>query len=180
MIKIVSVFGAGRAGVGDKNYVVAEQLGRALAEAGFTIANGGYGGTMEASARGAKEAGGEVIGVTCSAFKRGRANKFISREIVTKSLDERLEKLIGIGNACVVLPGGTGTLLELAMVWELKNKGFLSEAKPIILLGEYWSRLVELMATDDADSRRHLLFADEPKNVIKILKTCSRVSKDLK
>ena len=52
MIKIVSVFGTGRAKPGDKNYVLAEQLGEALAEAGFAIANGGYGGTMEASAKG--------------------------------------------------------------------------------------------------------------------------------
>ncbi len=170
MIKTVSVFGTGRAGAGDKNYVLAENLGRALARAGFTIANGGYGGTMEASAKGAGQAGGEVVGVTCSAFKKGHANKFISREIVTKSLNERLEKLVEIGNAYVVLPGGTGTLLELAFVWELKNKGFLGEDKPIILLGEYWQGLAELVAADDAGSRRHLLFASGPEEVVEILK----------
>jgi uncharacterized protein (TIGR00725 family) len=170
MIKVVSVFGTGAAKPGDKKYILAEQLGRLLAESGFAIANGGYGGTMEASAKGASEVGGEVIGVTCSAFGRGQANKFVSREVITKSLNERLDTLISIGSAYVVLPGGTGTLLELAFVWELKNKGFLSEDKPIILLGDYWSRLVELVATDDADSRQHLLWADEPKEVIELLK----------
>ncbi len=170
MIKIVSVFGTGRAKAGDKSYVLAEQLGRALAEAGFAIANGGYGGTMEASAKGASEAGGEVIGVTCSAFGRVSANKYLSREIVTVSLNDRLETLIKLGSAYVVLAGGTGTLLELAFVWELRNKGFLSEDKPIILLGEYWGRLVELVVSDDADSRRHLMFADGPKRVVELLK----------
>jgi uncharacterized protein (TIGR00725 family) len=170
MIKIVSVFGTGRARAGDKNYVLAEQLGGALAGAGFAIANGGYGGTMEASAKGASETGGEVIGVTCSAFGRGAANKFVSREIVTTSLNDRLNTLIKLGSAYVVLPGGTGTLLELAFVWELKNKGFLGEDKPIILLGEYWVGLVELVAADDADGRRHLLFADVPKKVVELLK----------
>ena len=170
MIKIVSVFGTGRARAGDKNYVLAERLGWSLAEAGFAIANGGYGGTMEASAKGTSEAGGEVVGVTCSAFGRGLANKYLSREVVTTSLNERLEKLIELGSAYVVLPGGTGTLLELAMVWELKNKGFLGEDKAIILLGEYWSGLVEFVAADDADSRRHLLFADGPKEVVELLK----------
>ncbi|MFH1370124.1 MAG: LOG family protein [Planctomycetota bacterium] len=173
MIKIVSVFGTGRARAGDKNYVLAERLGRALAGAGFAIANGGYGGTMEASAKGASIAGGEVVGVTCSAFERGQANKFVGREIVTKSLNERLEKLIEIGNAYIVLPGGTGTLLELALVWELRNKAFLGEDKPIILLGEYWSGLVELVASNDADSRRHLLFADGPEKVVEMLKSRS-------
>lgn len=70
MVKIVSVFGTGRAKTGDKNYKEAQELGRLLAGAGFAIANGGYGGTMEASAKGAKEAGGEVVGVTCTAFGR--------------------------------------------------------------------------------------------------------------
>lgn len=170
MIKTVSVFGTGRARPGDKSYASAEELGRLLAEAGFAIANGGYGGTMEAVSKGATEAGGEVIGVTCSAFARGRANKYVSREIGTKSLNERLDKLIELGDAYVVLVGGTGTLLELAMVWELKNKGFLEGGKPIILLGGYWNRLVELVSADDPESRRHLLNACEPKDVIRLLK----------
>jgi len=170
MTKIVSVFGTGKARPGDKSYVLAEQLGKLLAGAGFAIANGGYGGTMEASAKGAKEAGGEVIGVTCAAFSRAGANKYISREIVTSSLNERLDKLIELGSSYVVMGGGTGTLLELALVWELKNKGFLSGDKPIILLGEYWDRLVELVEADDPGSRRHLLRADSPGKVIELLK----------
>ena len=52
----------------------------------------------------------------------------------------------------------------------MRNKGFLSEEKPIILLGEYWSRLLELVAVDDANSRRYLLFANRPEEVVDILK----------
>jgi uncharacterized protein (TIGR00725 family) len=170
MIKIISVFGTGRAKPEDKNYKAARELGRLLAEAGFAIANGGYGGTMEASAKGAKEASGEVIGVTCLAFGRGAANKYVSREIVTNSLNERLDKLIELGSAYIVLAGGTGTLLELAMVWELKNKGFLDGSKPVILLGEHWKPLVELIVKDDPGCREHLLLADEPKDIMRSLK----------
>jgi uncharacterized protein (TIGR00725 family) len=170
MIRVVSVFGTGRAKAGDKNYKTAQELGRLLAEGGFAIANGGYGGTMEASAKGAKEAGGEVIGVTCLAFRRGAANKYVSREIVTKTLNERLDKLIELGSAYIVLAGGTGTLLELAMVWELKNKGFLDRSKPVILLGEYWEPLIEVVVKDDPGCRKHLLLAFEPKDVVRLLK----------
>jgi len=170
MIKVVSVFGTGRVRPGDKNYLFAQQLGGLLAEAGFAIANGGYGGIMEAASKGASEAGGEVIGVTCSAFGKSSVNKFVGREIVTTSLNERLDTLVQIGDAYVVLPGGTGTLLELALVWELKNKGFLSGDKPIILLGKYWNRLIELVAADDPKNRRHILTAVEPKDVIELLK----------
>ncbi len=170
MIKVVSVFGTSRAKPGDKNFATAEELGRCLAEAGFAIANGGYGGTMLAVSKGAKEAGGEVIGVTCSAFKRGSGNKYLSREILTASLNERLDTLVSIGSAYVLLPGGTGTLLELATVWELKNKGFLSGEKPIILLGEYWQALVKLIAIDDKDAAKSLLTAENAEKVIGLLK----------
>ena len=154
----ISIFGTSRARPGEPVFVLAEQLGRALAQAGFVVANGGYGGTMLAGAKGAAEAGGTVIGVTCSAFKRGVANEYVSREIRTDSLDERLATLVRIAQAYVVLPGGTGTLLELASVWELKNKKFLDGDRPIVLLGDFWKPVVDeaLNTFDSPVSRRTL------------------------
>jgi len=167
--RIITIFGTGRAKTGDSVYQLAQETGKLLAQAGFVIANGGYGGTMEAAAKGAAELGGKTIGVTCSAFKGASANKYISREIATSSLDERLETLIKLAEAYVVLPGGTGTLLELAKVWELKNKGFLNQSKPIILVGEFWKPLVDLVAADDADSSRYVQFADKPEKITDFL-----------
>ena len=166
--KTIAIFGTGRAKLGDAAYELAYETGKLLAQAGFTITNGGYGGTMLAVAKGAVEAGGKIIGVTCSAFK-GTANKYISREIVTDSLDERLDTLIKMGQGYVVLPGGTGTLLELAKVWELKNKGFLETDKPIILVGRFWRGLVDLIAADDPDSGRHIKLADGPRQVVELI-----------
>jgi uncharacterized protein (TIGR00730 family) len=166
---IITIFGTSKARSGDAIYALAIETGRLLAQAGFTIANGGYGGTMLAAAKGAAGAGGEIIGVTCSAFKSGRANKYVTREIVTGSLDERLDTLVKLGRAYIVLPGGTGTLLELAKVWELKNKGFIKADKPFILLGGFWKPLVELIATDDADSSRFVKLADGPKQAVEMI-----------
>jgi len=167
--KIVTIFGTARAREGDTIFTLAMETGRLLAQVGFTIANGGYGGTMLAAAKGAAEAGGEIVGVTCSAFKSGRANEYVTREIVTGSLDERLDTLVKLGRAYIVLPGGTGTLLELAKVWELKNKGFLNEDKPVILLGGFWKPLIELIATEDADCSRYVKLADEPKLAVEMI-----------
>jgi len=164
----ITIFGTSRARRGDSAYMLAYQTGKLLAQAGFVIANGGYGGTMEAAAKGAAEVGGKIIGVTCSAFK-SVANEFISREIVTASLDERLDTLIKLGQAYVVLPGGTGTLLELAKVWEFKNKGFLQVRKPIILVGDFWKPLVDLIAMDDPDSSRHIKLAEGPEQAVKLI-----------
>jgi uncharacterized protein (TIGR00725 family) len=160
--RIISVFGTGRARPGEPVFALAEQLGRELAQAGFIVANGGYGGTMLATAKGAAEAGGTVVGVTCSAFGSRAANKYVTRVVVTDSLDERLRNLVKAGRAYVVLPGGTGTLLELAAVWELKNKGFLDRARPIVLLGDFWKPLVDLVSQDDPRCAGDVVLADGP------------------
>jgi uncharacterized protein (TIGR00730 family) len=167
--KIISVFGTSKAMPDSAACKTAGELGARLARAGFAIANGGYGGTMFAAARAASEAGGEVIGVTCSAFNRSGPNEYISREISTDSLNERLNKLIELGDGYVVLPGGTGTLLELAAVWELKNKGFLDGGKPIILMGDFWRPLVELIAAEDARSIGCVDVATTPAKAVEML-----------
>jgi uncharacterized protein (TIGR00725 family) len=167
---VVSVFGTGRVRPGEPVYGFAEQVGRALAQAGFALANGGYRGIMEASAKGAAQAGGTVIGVTCSAFKSSVANEFVTRTVVTGSLNERLDTLVQLGRAYVVLPGGTGTLLELATVWELKNKRFLDQGKPIVLAGGFWHPLADLVACDDPACAKSVVFAETPDEVTERIK----------
>jgi len=162
--RIVTFFGTGSAEPGDNAYQLAYRTAAILSQAGFTIANGGYGGTMTAAAKAAAELGGETVGVTCSAY-RAKANKYISREITTDSLQQRLATLIELGKGYVVLPGGTGTLLELAMVWELQNKGFLDQAKPIILVGEFWKPLTELLWAAQPKSKRYIKSAEQPEKV---------------
>ena len=73
MTKIVSVFGGSAPKPGSApSYAEAQALGAALAQAGWTVATGGYSGVMEAASRGACEAGGHVIGVTCSLIEEWR------------------------------------------------------------------------------------------------------------
>ena len=169
--KTITVFGTSKAQLGDSVFELAETVGRLLAENGFTIANGGYGGTMLAAAKGAAQAGGKVIGVTCGAFKRSKANEFITEEVKTDCLTDRLAKLIELGDGYLVLPGGTGTLLELADVWEHKNKGFSNADKPIILVGAFWQPLVSMMAVADTDSVVYVECAEAVEDAIELLKT---------
>ncbi len=170
--KTVTIFGTSKAKPGDSAYTLAYQIGELLARAGFTIVNGGYGGTMFAVAQAAKKNGAKTIGVTCSAFGQNSANEFITDEITTGSLDERLVTLIKLGQAFVVLPGSTGTLLELAKVWELQNKGFLKTDKPIILVGDFWKPLVDLITAEEPDCGKFLHWANSPEQVMDILIRC--------
>ena len=169
--KIVTIFGTSRAKPGDAIFQLAFQLGSELAGAGFTTANGGYGGTMTASAKAATEAGGKTIGVICSAFDSA-PNEYITRQIATETLTERLDKLIELGDGYIVLPGGTGTLLELAKVWELQNKNFITRAKPIIIIGDFWQKLLDAIAIDDAGAIGIIKKADTAAAAKDILLEC--------
>lgn len=138
---VISVFGSSRPAPGSEAYETARALGAVLARAGFTVATGGYGGAMEGVSRGAREANGKTIGVTAEVF-RTPANQWVTEEIRVKTWQERLFKLVELGAGYVVLPGGTGTLVELAVAWEWINKGFLP-AKPLVVLGEFWRPVVD-------------------------------------
>ena len=143
MKKIITIFGSSKPIDNDEQYVTAYKLGKQLAQSGFNICTGGFNGIMEAASRGAIEGGGEAIGVTVNLWN-GRANKYVTNEIVCDTLFERIDKLIELGNGFVVLQGGSGTLLELAAVWEYFNKGLLAE-KPIACHSGIWKVIVSEM-----------------------------------
>lgn len=147
-MRTITIFGSSLPNESSPAYAEARRLGRLCAEAGLTICNGGYGGLMEATARGAREAGGKTIGVTCAIWA-ARANRWISEEVRTKTFPERLMTLIERGDAYVVLPGGTGTLAELALTWEMMNKSVLSGSvggrKPLLVLSPYWLPVIECL-----------------------------------
>lgn len=141
-MRIVTVFGNGRIDENYPAYQKAVLIGRMLAQAGFTICNGGYGGIMEATARGAKEANGRTIGITTKQFSN-TANRWIDEERKVSSWKDRLFELIETGDAYLVLDGATGTLTELFVVWEMTNKNFLN--KPIILFGPFLQSLLRCL-----------------------------------
>ncbi len=121
----------------------AERLGASLARAGLVVVTGGYGAAMEAASRGAKEAGGYTVGVTCRIFTRP-PNQHLSAKVETDCLLDRLETLLRLGDGYIAGKGGTGTLAEIALAWEYINKRIMPK-KPLVLLGEFWARLPEIM-----------------------------------
>jgi uncharacterized protein (TIGR00725 family) len=139
--KIVTVFGSSRPCGGDVEYEEARELGKALARRGFAVCSGGYGGVMEAVSRGAKEMGGKTYGVTAEFFSR-KANEWVDVEVRKKTWEERLFGLVEMGDGFVACKGGTGTLVELAVVWEMLNKSVM-KAKPCVVYGDFWQPILE-------------------------------------
>src|SRR5512145_1976234 len=102
----VSVFGGSQPREGSAAYDEALNLGRLLAKRGHVVLTGGYIGTMEAVSRGAAEAGGHVIGVTCEEIEKWRnvgANRWVKEERRQKTLNERLQALIEGCDAALAL-----------------------------------------------------------------------------
>jgi uncharacterized protein (TIGR00730 family) len=141
----VSVFGGSQPKPGSEAYIEAQALGRALAEHGHTVLTGGYVGIMEAVSRGAAEAGGHVIGVTCVDIERFRpmgANAWVKEEWRTQTLMERLQTLIDRCDAALALPGGPGTLTEISLMWNLMIIQSL-QPRPLILIGGNWKSVFD-------------------------------------
>jgi uncharacterized protein (TIGR00730 family) len=136
----VSVFGGSQPKEDSTAYAEAMELGKLLAERGHTVLTGGYIGVMEAVSRGAQEAGGHVIGVTCEeieAWRPIKANAWVMEEIRKQTLVERLHTLIHECDAALAMPGGAGTLTEISLLWNLMIVESLHR-RPLILVGRGW------------------------------------------
>lgn len=138
---IVTVFGSSRPREGEADYEEARALGRALAEKGFAVCSGGYGGVMAGVSRGAKDAGGKTYGVTTEFFS-AKANPWIDVEVRVATWQDRLFELIRLADGFAACKGGTGTLVELAVVWEMLNKSVIG-VKPFAVLGDFWHPVIE-------------------------------------
>ena len=153
--RVISVFGSGRVRDEHAVYGQARELGRLLAESGYAVCTGGYGGVMEAALRGAAEAGGSTIGVTLKNSK-SKPNAWVRDAEPMDGWRLRLERLIERGDGYAVLDGGVGTLNEFFMVWEMANKKL--RKKPMIIFGAFLRSLLESLREE-----RGIIFNDDLK-----------------
>jgi len=172
----ISVFGGSQPKEGDTVYTEAQTLGKRLAQRGDTVLTGGYIGTMEAVSQGAFEAGGHVVGVTCDDIEAWRAvspNQWVKEERREKTLIGRLQVLIEDCDAALALPGGAGTLTEIALMWNLMIVESLPR-RPLILIGRGWQSTFdqffkELDVYTSAERRELVGYADDIDTAVKML-----------
>ena len=172
----ISVFGGSQPKEGDAAYEDAYTLGKLLVEAGHMVMTGGYIGTMEAVSRGAYEAGGHVIGVTCTEIENWRdvkPNKWVKEEWRRDTLLERLQLLVVECQAGIALPGGPGTLTEIALMWNLMIVEAIHR-RPLVLVGSCWQSVFDQFFTQQdvyvAENQRKLVhFAKDVKTAVNLL-----------
>lgn len=117
------------------NYVeAARELGQLMAAQGITLVNGaGRTGLMGACTDACLEAGGEAVGVIPQFMvEQHWQHEGMTRLEVTADMHERKERMAQLGDACIALPGGVGTLEELLEIITWKQLGLY--LKPIVVL----------------------------------------------
>src|SRR5882724_681532 len=173
--RIVTIFGGSKSREQDPEYADARRVGQLLAEAGYTICTGGYLGVMEAASRGAREAGGRVLGIVMNQF-RAEPNRYLTDKVATPHFYERLQRLITRSVGFIAIRGGMGTVTELSLVWN-KIQTKVIGPRPLVLLGDCWLPVVEQwqksLAVSDSDVAV-LDFAGTPEEAVDIVKAKSQ------
>jgi uncharacterized protein (TIGR00725 family) len=135
----VAVIGSSGAELGSELALLAEEVGRLLAEAGVTVVCGGMGGVMAAAGRGATEAGGEAIGIV-PGHEVGEANEFCTHVVATGIGHARNLAVVSSGEVVIAIGGEWGTLSEIGFAravgrpvialrsWELSGRERMADA----------------------------------------------------
>lgn len=153
---LVAVCGPG-ATASDELTMLAEQLGRELAQAGLGIICGGRGGVMEAACRGAKAANGLTVGILPT-YNLTDANPYLD-VVICSGLGEARNTLIVASGAVTIAVGGEwGTLSEIALAIKL--------GKPVISLASYGWDIRRASNRDPVDGQ--ILSATNPTEAVSL------------
>ncbi len=147
MTKTITVYGSAQVGPDDPVYQESTRIGAALARAGYRVMSGGYYGVMEAVSLGAKMAQGAVIGVTTDQIGlqyNVQPNRYLDEIINYADLRDRLLHMVENADGYLAMPGGIGTLHEIAETWELMRIGGVAR-RPFVCYGPMWAELIALM-----------------------------------
>jgi len=172
----VSVFGSSRTLPDDPWYIKAEQTSRLLSDAGFSVVSGGGPGIMEAANKGAQAGKSPSIGVNIELPREQTKNEYQDISLNFRHFFARKVMFVKYASAYVVLPGGFGTLDELAEILTLVQTG-KTRRIPIVLVGtEFWSPLLDwfrstLIArgTIDPNDLDLMQLCDEPEDIVKAI-----------
>jgi uncharacterized protein (TIGR00730 family) len=173
--KAVSIFGSARTKPADPYYQAAEETGRLLAQAGYSVITGGGPGIMEAGNKGCLQAGGKSVGLNIALPQEQQSNPYQSISLDFHYFYARKVMFVKYAAAFICFPGGFGTLDEffetMTLIQTLKIEAF-----PVILYGtQFWTGLVEWMRkvmipqsihAEDLDIFR---FVDTPRDAVQLV-----------
>ena len=160
IIKRVAFFGDATASEKERYFKEAFNCAKLLAENGYIVVNGGGPGIMKAATRGAK------IGVD-------KENKQLADKIyLTNNYQQRLNKIIEVADAFIIFKGGTGTLSEIGLTWELAKFEY-GHHEPLLFYGRMWEEILSLLKKKlnlDIHEKRVVYVVEKPIEALVALK----------
>jgi hypothetical protein len=139
----ITVFGSARFKEDHPYYAKAREIGKRIAELGFTTMTGGGPGIMEAANRGAFESGGKSVGCNIMLPFEQQENPYMHKSVTFEHFFVRKVLLVKYSYAFIIMPGGFGTMDELFETLTLVQTKTITQF-PIVLFGkEYYQSLLE-------------------------------------
>jgi uncharacterized protein (TIGR00730 family) len=172
----VSIFGSARTAPEHPYYLLTENIGRLLSDAGFTVISGGGPGLMEAANKGAYFGKSPSVGLNIQLPHEQGINLYQDISQTFQHFFARKVMFVKFAVAYVVMPGGFGTLDELMEALTLVQTG-KTRRIPIILVHEpYWRGLLDWMRSTlvlekmiDPSDLDLVQVIDEPKRVVEAI-----------
>jgi len=172
----VSIFGSARTPPDHPYYALAEDIGRKLSDAGFSVISGGGPGIMEAVNKGAFAGRSLSVGLNIQLPHEQSSNRYQDVSQTFRHFFARKVMFVKFACAYVVLPGGFGTLDELGEVLTLVQTRKIRSIPVILVQSSYWKGLLDWMrdrmvsegmiGPDDVDL---IQVIDEPAGVVEAI-----------
>jgi len=162
----IAVFGSAQTEPGTPDWQVGVEVGSSLANAGFGVITGGYGGTMEAVSMGAGGSGGRVIGVTAPSLfpDRTGVNPYVTELHEAPTLTARLGLMLHLAAGSIILPGSIGTATELVLAWNVNHiaRRHGGESFPAVAVGAQWRRVGAVLTDEIGAVLDDVHWAEDP------------------
>ena len=139
----VSIFGSARIAKDHPYYELTEKIARELSDAGFTVVSGGGPGIMEAANKGAFAGKSPSVGLNILLPNEQSGNAFQDITLNFRHFFSRKVMFVKYASAYVVLPGGFGTLDELAEILTLVQTGKSRKIPIILVQSDFWEGLLD-------------------------------------
>lgn len=168
----VSIFGSARTQPEHPNYKLAVEISRALSDAGFSVVSGGGPGIMEAANLGAYDGRSPSIGLNIQLPHEQVGNPYQDISLTFRHFFSRKVMFVKYASAYVVMPGGFGTLDELAEIMTLVQTGKTRKIPIILVNRSFWQGLIDWFKSTMVTEKT---IDAEDLDLIKILETPEEV-----
>ena len=138
----VSIFGSARTPPDDPLYHLTETIAHKLSDAGFAVVSGGGPGLMEAANKGAKRGKSPSIGLNIQLPHEQHSNQYQDISLYFRHFFSRKVMFVKHASAYVVMPGGFGTLDELAEILTLVQTAKTRKIPIVLVHTPFWEGLV--------------------------------------